>query len=381
MWTYEGYLLRETGRLFDQIPFTNVSFDDSLNNGGQFTGELDIDAAVDLGLQNFTSWMTRLVIVPCRDGQPWGAFLWMTTAYDLQSPKVKIGAKRFDAVFDERNIEGDLVFTQKDQLAIFIDLINYGRGLGTTVTDAIQIPDVGWSGAAAIPWLQFGGATTSGVLRDRTKVVNGQEDDGYRLKGRKAIGAAVQALSELENGFEYRIDYLRDSTGQFLAQYTLGYPTVGVDKSLTFEWPGGNIASGSWAADGAPFKTRVDVIGGMLGDNPYIGTARAYDLMDAGYPYRSEMRTESSITEQATLDAKAAGRLAQIRKMPAGYSIELDGTKEPTFGTYNLGDTVLLRIRRGGVLTEQKMRLTGWSVKPDSTGVGEKVTPVLAEVP
>ena len=157
--------------------------------------------------------------------------------------------------------------------------------------------------------MRVGGATLSGKKRDRTKVLNGQQDDGYWLKARKSIGAAVKALAEVNGGFEYRMDYLRDSTGQFLAQYTLGYPTVGVDKALTFEWPSGNIAKGQYASDAGPFRTRVDVIGGMLGDNPVHRNRTGLRPDGRGLPVRVGDANRIVHHGEDQLDDKAIGRL------------------------------------------------------------------------
>ena len=58
------------------------------------------------------------------------------------------------------------------------------------------------------------------------------------------------------------------------------------------------------------------------------------------------------------------------------------GHRSAVFGSWEIGDFVLLRVKRGGKkLPVQRLRITGWSIKVDDTGLSETITPTLETVP
>jgi hypothetical protein len=149
---------------------------------------------------------------------------------------------------------------------------------------------------------------------------------------------------------------------------------------MSWEFPG-NIIGGTLGTDGTDMVTRAVVAGGDVGGLQRYGTTINTTLQSQGVPYMAAVRSETSITSQADLDSKAYTLMRTGGITQEGFSVELDGAAEPTFGSYALGDRVLLRLDRGGAKPlERAVRVVGWTVKPNDGGFGERVTPVLAEV-
>lgn len=385
MWSFPTTDLLTGVRVSEHVPFTGVSFQDTLMDGGSFTGTMPLDfAALSPDLRDHAG---RWVTWPSRDGVPFGAFWWMSgPTVGLDSTVQQVQAARFDAVFKDRRVVRDLVFTNQDQLDVARDLFREGAGLGTTFTAPPLAPDVSWSPAAAIPWLRLGAQTSTTVI-SRTQVVNGQDDDGFRAKARKPILDCVKALAD-NAGFEFVPRYGVDpTTGDLFARIDFGAPMVGTPAwnadRIVLEYPGGNIVGGSYAWDAANTITRDDVVGGEAAGAVVVGSATSTAMHAAGYPLRMSARSENSITDQTDLTGKATAGLARRARIMDGYSLVLDGSTDPVLGSYGIGDHVTIRVRRGNRTTidERIVRIVGWTIKVDDSGLSETVVPTLAEVP
>jgi hypothetical protein len=147
----------------------------------------------------------------------------------------------------------------------------------------------------------------------------------------------------------------------------------------TFEFPGGNVLTCNYGVDGETLINRADVLGQEREGSKPIGSATWVDTINDGLPLREGVWSESSVSEQATLDQKAWWRIAGHTE---AWSLTLSGQRSPVFGSWEIGDFVLLRVKRLGVkLPIQRLRITGWSIKVDDTGLSETITPTLETVP
>ena len=381
MWTYPTINFTTGAVVSEHVPFTGVSFSNHLRDGGAFTGTCEVDLPYLSG--DMRNVAIRLVTFPCKNGVPFGAYTWMSgPAVALDSTVQKISMERYDKVLMRRPIMDDLVFTGKEQVDIARDLVRYGTGLPTQYTDTPVYPDASWAAYAQIPWLRLAGGN-SAVYRDRTKVVNGQDDDGYRRKNHKPVGQALQQLADLQNGFEFRWDVGRDSSGLY-ALLSFGYPIIGaypdMAARINFEYPGGNVVDGSYGWDATDYANRSEQVGGDAQGSATVGTASNTAALVAGYPLRVNTTQQSNVADQTNLTDKATADVAVTSVVKDSYSLKLSGDKEPVLGTYVIGDHVMVRIRRGGRtdLDERIMRLTGWTIDVDDSGMSETVTPVLA---
>lgn len=381
MWSYRTFDWLDWQEVSEHIPFTDVTFTDSLMDGGTFTGSVPAQFP---GLSpDVRNHLGRWVTVPCRGGQPQGAYVWVRATCPLDSLTYSVQAVRVDALFKDRRVTRDLVFTDKDILDVVRDLFREGMNNGTLHTDTPLPPMLGVP-VESLSWLTFDTATYGQTI-SRTKVVNGQDDDGYRAKGRKPILDAVKDLSDNAYPFEYALRYQLDPVSlKPVVLVKFGVPKVGTpsyNPGIVFEYPGGNITSGSYGADAAEAYSRVDVVGGETAGVAVVGVGSSTALTGAGWPFRMTSQSEGQVADQANLTAKAAAEVAKSARIHDSYSLELNGQKEPVFGSYSIGDHATIRIRRANstVIDQRVVRIVGWSVKVDD-GLSETVTPTLAEV-
>ena len=370
----------------NHCPFTGVQFSEALTGGGSFTGSFK--AGWPSWTDTVSNDLMQRVIWPLRHGKPVGAYVFSKMGpYDpAVDVKVPIQAIHLGSVLARRVIKDTLSFSGVDQNNILRDLIRYAIG-GTTVYSS---PVVNASyDPKNIPWITLD-STLSGVLRDRLETP-GNTDDGYPASARKIVDTCLRQLSQLDGGVEFRWLYGLDSsgfpfmkldTGGATNNHWVGRPRGSV-PTLVFEHPSATVASASYGADGEKIVTRAHVLGAEREGSRPIGEATftapiggSGALLDEGYPLLESVWSESSVQEQATLDAKAQGRLGAAAD---AWSLTLNGWLDPQFTTYGLGDFVVLRVLRadGVQLPDRDLRITGWSVQIDDTGVQEKVTPTL----
>ena len=360
-------------RVTDDAKCENVRWDDSLFEVGSFSAVAPTSHKADI----FKPW--KRIYWVCRDTRPLAAYiLTACPAASWSVAKRQVQGKRVDVLFDKRLIRDDLNFNAVDQHHIYRDLIRYAVGLPTQYTTPPTItksnPVAG--GSPLAPWLVLD-SSVSGVTRDRL-VTAGNNSDGYPASARKAIGACLKQLSELGQdsdarpGPERRITTTREG-GVLTATIELATPTIGRTSVVaTLQYPG-NVTELSDGVDGGPTATFVETLGDEVSGSRKIGSATDTAAFDDGYPLLEEVASASNVSEQNTLDDLASGRLT---RPVTSYSLTLDGRMQPVFGSYALGDRVLLTAKRGGAQQPSiSLRVTGWSV---DLSAGEKISLTVA---
>jgi hypothetical protein len=372
VWTYPTIDFQTGNLVTDDAPFTEVSFVNQIEGVGSFTGTLPVDAPfLSTDMRNHA---TRLVTFPCRDGTPFGAFVWMSgPAVSLDSVVQTVQALSVESIFSHRLILSDLVYTNVDEVLV-----------------ALTTPPIDpswWAPWAAIPWLRIASSLPTGALISRTHVVGSQRDDGFWASARKDVLSVLTELADnTSNGFEFRFEPNVDTDGTLYVLVEWGDPIRGTHADtanrITFEYPGGNIVSGTYGWDATNYANRVDVIGGNVGARTMLGASASMPQLLEGYPLRVATLSAGSITDQATLNRRAGAELALRSVIQDGYTLVLDGAKDPILGTYGVGDHVTIRIRRGGssTLDERVVRITALTIKVGDRREAETVTPVLSEV-
>ena len=371
--------MRDLTVLARHVPMSGVSFTDSLTQGGSFTGSYEWGfPGTDL-----VDPVNRVLVWPMRDGVPQGCYLITKLPNtSVLSPVQQMTGVRVDHELWERLIRQTLTFVGVDQHDIFRDLVRYGLGQSTQFTTPIVLPDGVVSAGMQVPWIRLG-TNTSGVVRTRQET-QGNTDDGYPASARKNVGNCLTQLTQLQDGPEYKLMYGLDPVSeQPYVSLVLGTPRVGHGTDFpakpTFDFPGGNVLECSYGVDGETLVNRADVLGQEREGAKPIGTSTWLDTINDGLPLREGVWSEGSVSEQATLDAKAWGH---INGHQTGWSLTVSGQRSPVFGSWEIGDFVLLRVKRGGKkLPVQRLRITGWSIKVDDTGLSETITPTLETVP
>jgi hypothetical protein len=369
------------------IPFTGVSFSDSLmDGGGTFQGSYPIDRP------EFSAWPSgdflRRVIVPHRDGVPQGFYLFTEMPPAPADTVVQpIRATRLDWLFSHRAITKDLIFTTKDQNHIVRDLLRFGMGQWTMYSTPTALNNSAILAKAQIPWITLD-TTLSGVTRTRADVT-GNTDDGYPGNSRKIVAQMVKNLCDLRDesgtrGPEYRWLYRSAADGLPEMVLDMSGPSGRVGKPeddprglISFEFPGGRkgaVESASYGSDGTSIVTRAHVIGQKQDNTAMVGLANYDDLLALGFPLIDVVSSESSVQSQSVLNGKAAGKLWAADD---AWALTLNGSGNPAWGSYAIGDWIVLRVIQGLTPKNRSMRITGWTIKPSDDGSSETVTPTV----
>lgn len=183
------------------------------------------------------------------------------------------------------------------------------------------------------------GTTPTGVNRDRT------------YEASDAIGARVQELSEVIDGFDWAIE--SDSASEL--KLRIWYPQRGTDRGVILE-AGGLVSA--WKRDVDP--------SGYANALRYTGSAEAVltaqELEAADLAGRAEGRWDAvfgddSLLTQSSLNDRATWQLARSQVLQPVYSLTLRQGAWDGPDHIWLGDPVRLIIRRGARLTDTVLRV------------------------
>lgn len=386
-WSYMVTDMTTSRILAQHVPMTGVSFSDSLGaGGGSFQGAFEIARPGP-----WSEWLSgdqmRRVIWPMRDGVPQGAYLVTqvpATKGDAEVQQVR--GQRLDCILDKRVIDSTLAFVNVDQNRIFRDILLYALGLTTFHSSPVARKPAGVLAAAQVPWIAID-LTLSGKLRTRQDG-QGATDDGYPASARKVVSQELKKLCELTDesgsrGPEYRWLFKRDAAGMPRMQLDMSGSSFRVGKSeaattkVSFEFPGGrnsSVLDASYGSDGTTIVTSAHVIGQKQDTAVSVGTAVYGDLHRAGFPLIEAVSSESGVQDKSVLNAKAAGMLWAADD---AWSLTLAGDGHPAWGSYSIGDWVVLRVRHGMTPKRRSMRITGWTINVDDSGWSETISPTL----
>jgi hypothetical protein len=388
-WSYEVTDWPTGNRVADHVPIRCDSFTDGLGvANGVLTGTLPFADTPIQAQEALLPW--RRVIWPCYGGarQPHGAFV--VTSRQPITPKatgVEFTAERFDTVFNRRLIVDTLVFRQQDILTIARALIGYAVGdvvlPGLDPVFAAKVTPLsarsGWPAAAAIPWMTVDQQLYGPPLHDRL-----DDNDGYQAPKRMSVGDALTNLTELQAGFDYRIDYTRDpDTGRLGAHIRFGTPDLGRLSAMPLEWPGGNLLDWTFAVDTGDTETYSDVIGAQPEGQPDAARPVGLPAIDLeglkqGWPLLMGSES-SSASEQVTLNGRATQRLTEHWRENAGWTAKL---AQDALGTYEFGDWPLMRVDHPafGGMYGKRVRIVAHKVEPSRQGRAGRLLPQFMEV-
>lgn len=227
---------------------------------------------------------------------------------------------------------------------------------------------------------------------------------GFELK---SIGEILDEYADALNGFEYRIDcYYDTATAAFKREFVFipldpiaeyrpldpgEIPEIswfGADQ-LVFEYPG-NIASVTLDESAENAATRFFVLGsnnnlGNDASQPYAAAANK-TLLDEGWPLLDADESKNGVFNEQELYSHAQKYLSEFRPPVADLSVAVNGSLQPTVGSYNPGDWCALIINddfvkyrlfsdletRSDILLR---KIEGYSVSvPDNPSFPEQVT-------
>ncbi len=373
IYRYLFYDLLTNAPLAD-LPLKKVSFDKRLNEVGSFTGQLPIG---DPRVQKLQPWASitpnRTALYVDRGGRIVWAGIVVPRRYS-QGDKVggtpltiEVNAAETMYYFrDKRIIAADTTFSAVDQLTIAQSLVNTAQGVRNG-NIGLQVP-----------------SNVSGITRTQTWL--GSE--------RKKVGQALIELSQLDQGFDWRIDVDYGLGGQPAGvpgkQLVLGYPRVGEPWPTTgwmFEFPG-NVADYDWEEDGSQQAITAYVQGGGSGPTMAASSSSVTALLDAGFPQLDEVFQAKDQTDPNVIAARAVAAAKAYSSPVALPKILVRADQDPVFGSYALGDDCLLRITSpqfpasgGSVGYSGYWRIIEMRVQPQDDTTAERVLLTLGAVP
>ncbi len=339
-----------TGVIREELPLTGVRWSKALNAPGAFNANIRYThpkatrGNLDPG---------RTAVYVRRNGLVvWGGILW--TARKVKGNDVlQLGCLGFWSYFRHRRLRHSFKFTNKDQLAIFRDIVNYAQGDAVTNKNGgtTTYPQPGGSLGVVV------GTEMSGVLR--VKTVNGFE--------RSVVGAECESLSGLSNGFDFGIEITEPIEGTFVKTLQLGYPRRGRRTNLVFE-QGKNVKLLDWQLDADRLENRVDAIGAGEGAAMLISTAEDANVLNIGYPVLDGTTSHKDVTQSATLLAHAERRLTNLRLPVSIPTLSLRVTEEGEVGSFIEGDECLVRADDGYVQFDNYFRVVDYLVDVSNEG-------------
>ena len=288
---------------------------------------------------------------------------------------LNVVAHDYGAVLARRYLNNatTLTYTQWDQDEIVRDLVSYATDRAGVQGPAPPPPDT-FTPGSFLP-LQVRRVDPAGTPRALSGV---KRDRGY--EGSKSIGEAITELGATQNpvtnqtpSFEVGVTPAADTAGtDYLDVF---YPLRGTTTGVVLAY-GSNLSSVSRSVNSSEYSNWCRV----LGQSPATeGAPQVYaerwnaDANDVTrIPVGLWMNTDnaSDVSQQNTLDEKAAGDLERSGILRPSYSLTMRPGAEPP----GLGDTVALVIRSGRLDVSATVRVLGltYAVGDDLAG-GEDI--------
>lgn len=338
-------------QLLDILPVTGLSFDDYIGKTGVCSGTIEVtDSRVAARMRlNFVPARTAVYVLRGADIW-WGGVMWTrTVSVDGRGfARVQFQASTFESYFDKRKIFDTQTFTGEDQLEIVRKLLDYAQGQNGGDIGIVYDPHY------------------SGVGRDRT----------YRSYDLQNIREQIDLLSNVENGFEWRMRAYSDATGRRVRHLQLGYPKIVTSRTDIMLSSPGQILSYSLPEDGTTMANYWQSRGASTNQDaseesvPLMSTRYFWPQdLDAGWPRLDGSSDYSTVIEKPTIDAHAQADIKRYRKPIVIPDIEvlLDGR---TITPALIGTTARIRIKdiwyHEGVTL--RFRIIGFKVQPPERG-------------
>lgn len=356
----------------------DVKFDHRLGEAGTFNATLEIanPTQSDLVAQlvpRHRSEIDRgpgpLAVHVWRGGDLWGWY-WLTGATvrweQRGRPTVELRGAGPEAWLLQVEIQEDLQFWATDQVEIARSLLQHLQTL---------------EGADLRLTLQDG---TSGVLRDRT----------YLAADKSSYGQRLRELSEVENGFEWRI-LPRVEGGSVVREWQWGYPTLGDPEALhvvSASPHGGDVIG--WSIDidalrgGTHFRVRGDAPPAEDTSEPQpplmSSVHRATAHLAAGWPRIDRTEDRQGVVVQQTLEEYAAHNLRTLAGAVWVRQVSIVAGERTTISPAAIGERVRVMLvdlwhprRAGGASYAVTHRLIGLEVQPPTRGRDKEILSLL----
>jgi hypothetical protein len=343
-----------TNQVLGELPVNGVSLDCQLNSSGNMSAGMKLDdprISNENLLERCTPGKTSFWVY--REAQiVWGGIIW-TREWQTVGKSLSITGQTFES-YAARRFPKSWIGTS---------VLQYNQGQ-CSIIDAL------WQGMQSVPNGSIGVDPYAGTF-DPTDVVRQLTVNGFDLS--TSFDAAIQSILTFQDGPDYTISWATDNNGlplkQLVIQPRIGSPVGSTD--LIVDYPGAvksytyneNASSGNnqwWAAGDGTDATQL------------VGVATDAVSLASGWPLLEGTNSYDGVTQQSTIDAHAASDLSAFGVPLVTHSAELKADAMPTFGTYSMGDYIVINVTDPRFPDGIRfiLRVIGWSIQPPDEGQG-----------
>ncbi|CAB4176485.1 hypothetical protein UFOVP978_36 [uncultured Caudovirales phage] len=338
------------------LPFTDVSFGETLNNAGSFNGNLSMFGIDDLNRDVLE--VVKCGILVEADGEIiWNGIIWTVSA-DASAQRVRVGAEGTWSYFSHRMIRASTAERYIDEEFPRIGLVGPAYDGLDPFTIAQEV--VKYVQSETI----FGGNanihvetqnTTSGVTIETYEIPS----DSYA-----SASSVVEDVSGMwDKGFDFRI-IARWQGGKLVKTFVTGYPHLGGRTGHVFEL-GKNIITINETINGKELATMVVGTGEGSGQNQLV---TFYSEPGSTYPVIDVTKHWPRIEDEMPL-AWLTIAAARRRRVPlANPSITTNDTLFPDFTKIIPGDEVYVKVDYGFIQISGYYRILGYDCSPGNDG-------------
>ncbi|OPC79931.1 hypothetical protein B4N89_02310 [Embleya scabrispora] len=336
-------------QLLDVLPLTNLAWDDWIGKTGTLRGTIPVVDA-DMAARASRMLPARTAVWLERDRViEWGGIMWTRVrARDSGGASMAIQCAGWESYLDHR-----ILFSTWETGPGGVDQLDIARQL-VDIAQAETGGDIG----IRLDWSQ-----TSGVVRDRT----------YSRYDLPKVRTLLDQLSNVIDGFEWRIGSYRDGDGSRAKALVLGHPRISAGSTdVVLDYPG-VITDYALPEDGTTEANRWQSRGAATNRNqaeastPLMSSLMTYpDRVADGWPLLDGSSDHSTVETLDVLDSHAAADIARAREPEVipEVTISLAARALPPLGSW-----VRIRIRDvwPDVMTVRH-RVVGVSVSTSAQG-------------
>lgn len=306
--------------ILEDVDLTGVKFQRRLTGVGSLNASLWIPSGPRGQVIDAATEPGRTGIYVLRDGTPvWGGIIWKkswneeTSSYDLTCGSWE--SYLYHVVQTQT-----LNFSNTDQFQIARRILA-DNGIAAEI--GLDLPPI---------------TATSGVLRERNM---------YAYE-RKTVGAELESLAKLENGFDYRIENYVTEAGTLGKRLLLGYPQLGRavsgdGRDLVFSYPG-NLQPYKHEQDAEGSGWTVYGVGSGEAEATVLAQATDSTYAVAGWPRLDVVVPYKSVLVPATLQSNVNRDLAQTKPSEESLTLQINATSDLQLGDFAEGDRALFQL-------------------------------------
>ncbi|MBW4033037.1 MAG: hypothetical protein HIU88_10275 [Acidobacteria bacterium] len=131
--------------------------------------------------------------------------------------------------------------------------------------------------------------------------------------------------------------------------------------------PGSSVQTIDVTEDYSHLATTMWAKGSGSGTSEIVSMAQSTTLTSQGYPALERETDYTTVTTQAELDAHTAGDLATFSTPTVQWALKVDGSATPALGSYFLGDTAKVNVRRHEWVPDGDYAMRILSIKGDGS--------------